>query len=87
VGLMFGWFKKKEPIQTGMDKHTKRYLGERFDMYEEHLGFGRAIQCINEADGWDDIAYLSAAIDSNFTGEQKQYLQHRIWDKHYGRES
>jgi hypothetical protein len=78
--------KKKEPLfKQVWRKHTKRYLGERFDVYEEHIGFGRA-KCINEAKTDGMFAYLSAAIDSNFTGEQK-YLQHRIWDKHYGRES
>lgn len=80
---MFEWFKKKEPVQPEMDKHTKRYLNEQFLHYEDEFNFGRAIQCIKEANGWDDLAYLSSAIDATFTGDQKQYLKHKMWDKHY----
>jgi hypothetical protein len=75
------WFKKKEPIQTGMDKHTQRYMDEQFLHYEE-FSFEKAIQCISN--GNLDWAYLSSAIDSTFTGEQKQYLQQKVWDKRYG---
>jgi hypothetical protein len=78
---MFGWFKKKEPIQTGMDKHTQRYMDEHF-LHYEGFSFEKAIQGIN--DGSLDWNYLSDAIDSTFTGDQKQYLKQKVWDKRYG---
>ena len=77
------WFKKQEPVQIGMDKHTQRYMDEQF-LHYEGFSFEKAVQCIS--DGNLDWSYVSSAIDSTFTGEQKQYLQHRMWDKHYGRE-
>ena len=80
---MFGWFKKKEPIQTGMDKHTNRYINEHFLHYDKEFDFRTAIECIEQSSGYDDLAYLTDAINNNFHGDSKEYLKRILWDTHY----
>jgi hypothetical protein len=66
-----------------MDKHTKRYLSEFFGHHSERLSFYDALSYINQADSEDDFAYLSSAIQDHITGDQRQFLQFKLWGKAY----
>jgi hypothetical protein len=69
-----------------MDKHTKRYLFERFDHSGEQVGMGDIMNFLDQSSGHDDMTYLSSAIrEGEFTDTQRQYLQFKLWDQLYGR--
>jgi hypothetical protein len=45
-----------------MDKHTRRYMYERFDMEGDYIDSYELANAIKDSCGEDDYAYLSSAI-------------------------
>lgn len=66
-----------------MDKHTKRYMSERFGFYGEQMDFSDLMSCVRDAEREDDFIYLSHAI-KDLSSEERNYMRMKLWDKQYG---
>lgn len=63
-----------------MDKYTNRYIGEFFTHYKEEFR-PNVMNYIENATCGDDFTYLSDAIQSEFTGPERDFLQMKLMEK------
>lgn len=68
-----------------MDKHTKRYMFERFGHDTESFGMDDMMDMIGRTEPGDEFNFISDAIQTEFKGIQRDYLQVKLWDRKYGR--
>lgn len=69
-----------------MEKHTRRYMSERFGVHQESMDLQDMMNVLAESEPGDDYGFIQTAIDSQFTGIERDYLQIKLWDKRFGRE-
>lgn len=67
-----------------MDKHTRRYLWERFDYLGEEANAYEIGHLINQAESKDDYAYLSSAADYLEDDFAKKILKEQLFKKQMG---
>lgn len=67
-----------------MDKHTRRYLYQRFDYMEEKANAFEIGRLINQAESNEDYAYLSSAADHVEDDFAKQMLKEQLFKKKMG---
>ncbi|MER2057326.1 MAG: hypothetical protein ABTA16_00800 [Niallia sp.] len=67
-----------------MDKHTRRYLYQRFDYMNEEANAYEIGDLINQANSEDDYIYLNSAANSVEDDFAKKILKEQLFKKKMG---
>lgn len=67
-----------------MDKHTKRYLFDFFDLETDEPDFYDLASCVNRAESGDDFIYLSHALKDIEDETEQKVLKDRLLKKQLG---
>lgn len=67
-----------------MDKHTRRYLYQRFDYMNEEANAYEIGDLINQANSEDDYIYLNSAANQVEDDFAKRILKEQLFKKQMG---